>query len=503
TWRKRLSRSPPASGGERPGRSDPPAAGGPGKHRRWCDQDVRPFCRCALAEAYRQTAAAAPRLRLSARPWIGTRTRWSAWSSSGAGNPCASEPNTQAVGAASAPESARSSRSVSPWPVAASTWRPAPRNSASAPAGRSCRTRSRWNRLPAVARTHLPLYGSTAGPAKITAPAPAASAVRSTVPALPGSVTSTSTATSPGRCRSAVASGTSRRSQTATTPCGVTASVSAPAVSSVIRETGTPASPAVATRSGWRAAARSVRNNSRTVPGRASASRTACGPSARNRPVRSRSRRRRSLAAATTRRVRRVKRPACGALTRWDGSATGLGGGAGATGVLGGDGRAGGGDQGVERGGVVDRQVSPVLAVDLDSGQAESLDQPVVAHAVGARPGVDPGDPQSPEVTLAVLAVPVGVLHRVQHLLLGLAVEPGALAPVPLGALRDRPALLARVHCPLDACHLSSPPTGRGSAAQQLLDPPGVRGRGLVAAREPALAARGLPLQLVHPVRLL
>ena len=47
------------------------------------------------------------------------------------------------------------------------------------------------------ARTHLPLCGSTASPAKsTTAPAPAASATRMTVPALPGSATATRTAAS-------------------------------------------------------------------------------------------------------------------------------------------------------------------------------------------------------------------------------------------------------------------------------------------------------------------
>ena len=51
---------------------------------------------------------------------------------------------------------------------------------------RGPRTTSRWNRLPALARTHLPLYGSTASPAKTTAPAPAASAVRSTCRRCPG-----------------------------------------------------------------------------------------------------------------------------------------------------------------------------------------------------------------------------------------------------------------------------------------------------------------------------
>ena len=49
-------------------------------------------------------------------------------------------------------------------------------------------TRSRWNRLPARARTALPLYGSTPPPASTTAPAPAASAVRMMVPTLPGSL---------------------------------------------------------------------------------------------------------------------------------------------------------------------------------------------------------------------------------------------------------------------------------------------------------------------------
>ena len=50
-----------------------------------------------------------------------------------------------------------------------------------------------------MARTVLPLYGSTLSPASTTASAPAASALRSTVPALPGSRMSARTATSRGR----------------------------------------------------------------------------------------------------------------------------------------------------------------------------------------------------------------------------------------------------------------------------------------------------------------
>ena len=64
---------------------------------------------------------------------------------------------------------------------------------------------------------------------------------------------------------------------------------------------------AASTSSGCRAAAAAVTNSSRDrAPGRASASRTACGPSARNRPAASRPARRVSVRAATTRGVRSV-----------------------------------------------------------------------------------------------------------------------------------------------------------------------------------------------------
>ena len=55
--------------------------------------------RCARALAYRHTAAAAARFRLSARPWIGTRTERSAASVTSAGRPFASLPNSHCVGA--------------------------------------------------------------------------------------------------------------------------------------------------------------------------------------------------------------------------------------------------------------------------------------------------------------------------------------------------------------------------------------------------------------------
>ena len=62
--------------------------------------------------------------------------------------------------------------------------------------------------------------------------------------------------------------------------------------------------------------------------------------------------------------------------------------------------------------------------VDLDPCGVKPLHEPVVCHAVRPGRSVDALNPQSPESALAVLAVPVGVRHRVENLLLGLAVQP-------------------------------------------------------------------------------
>src|SRR5215475_2352054 len=87
-------------------------------------------------------------------------------------------------------------------------------------------------------------------------------------------------------------------------------------------------------------------------------------------------------------------------------------------------------DQAGEGGRVADRELGEDLAVDLDARRLQALDEPVVGHAVLPGGSIDPGDPQLPEVTLARPAVAVGVVERVEHLLLGLAVQPRALATV-------------------------------------------------------------------------
>src|SRR4051812_14595759 len=444
-------------------------------------------------------AAAAARLRLSARPRIGMRTRASAAAASSAGTPRASLPNSHSTGpASSAP---RSGRDASPPPSAARTVTPAARSAATSGGSGADRTTSTWKRLPALARTALPPYGSVDPAPKTTAPAPHASAVRSTVPALPGSFSSASATASRGGAATTSAAGTSRSAQTATSPCGLTVSDRLAAAFSVTGRTGTDV---LRSRSAEVSRAAGVANTSRTDPGSASASRTACRPSARNAPAASRPARRVSLRAATTRAERSVSNSGTGPpgrerRRRWppragpatDGVVDELrGSGGGVAGRRGGDGRAGRLDQRGEGGRLVDRELGEHATVELDAGQLQALHEPVVGHVVLAGRSVDPGDPQLAEVALADLAVAVGVGGRVEHLLLGLAVQPGTLTAVAAGRLEGRPALLLGVDRPLHACHVSSLMivTGGRSDAQQLLQVLGVGGRQHLVPVEPALA---------------
>src|SRR3954468_23103168 len=117
----------------------------------------------------------------------------------------------------------------------------------------------------------------------------------------------------------------------------------------------------------------------------------------------------------------------------------------------------GGLDQGGEGGGLIDGQLGQDATVQLDAGELEPLHEPVVGHVVQPGRGVDAGDPQLAEVTLARLAVAVVVGRRVEQLLLGLAVQPRTLTAVTGGGLEGRPALLLGVDRPLHACHVSTP----------------------------------------------
>src|SRR5262249_40667763 len=156
----------------------------------------------------------------------------------------------------------------------------------------------------------------------------------------------------------------------------------------------------------------------------------------------SRSRRRCRRRAATTRGVRAVNgaTPGCMRVAVWSGGLCGP-----AADALGAHRRARNLDEAGEGRGVVDRHIGEDLGVHLDAPEAQALNEAVVRHAVRTSAGIDSRDPQLAEVALAVTAVTVRVLHRVQHLLLRLAVQAGALATVAAGTFQDGPALLLGV----------------------------------------------------------
>ena len=105
-------------------------------------------------------------------------------------------------------------------------------------------------------------------------------------------------------------------------------------------------------------------------------------------------------------------------------------------------GLAGGVGKSAEGLGVAHGDVGQHLAVQLDAGQRQAVDELRVAHAVLARGGVDAGDPQAAEVALAVAPVAVGVGVRLHQRFLGALVVRVRLAAEALGQLQCRAALL-------------------------------------------------------------
>src|SRR5579872_238735 len=380
---------------------------------------------------------------------MGTAIASSASASRSVGRPQASLPNSHAVGRRSPSAASSSSSSRLAPPSAARTRRPASRSARAASPSGEPTTTGRWNRLPADARTHLPLYGSTDASENTTASAPAASAVRSTVPALPGSRTLASRTTSRGVPSEKIfSSGTSTNRHTASRPWGVTVWASSAITSPLTVCTAAPSAAASSAISSYRDPPAAVTNSSVTTrPGRAMASRTACGPSARNSRVRCRAERRASCRAALTRadRMLVISLPTIKPGTRLSGGFRLV------------DVRRqrlpGHVNQRGERGRLGYGQLGKHPAVDVHARDLQALDEPVVGHAVRPCRGVDALDPQPAECALAVLAVAVGVRHRVERLLLGLAVQTGPLTAVATGPLEDDPALLVGVNRPLHACH--------------------------------------------------
>src|SRR3954467_3956033 len=116
-----------------------------------------------------------------------------------------------------------------------------------------------------------------------------------------------------------------------------------------------------------------------------------------------------------------------------------------------------------ERLGVAHGDVGQHLAVQLDTGQLEAVQELAVAHAVQAGGGVDTGDPQAAEVALAVAAVTVRVGLRLEQSLLRALVVVVRLAAEALRLGEDFPALLPGVYGALDP-HLPSSLFTRGKS---------------------------------------
>src|SRR5579863_1968000 len=109
-------------------------------------------------------------------------------------------------------------------------------------------------------------------------------------------------------------------------------------------------------------------------------------------------------------------------------------------------------DRGKRRG-LRDGEVRQHLAVDLDPRRGEAGDKPAVGQAMLARRGVDALNPQRSKLALAVLAVAIGVLHRLVDR--GLGGADGVLAPAEeaLGGLQYLLVLGVGRYAPLDARH--------------------------------------------------
>ena len=106
-----------------------------------------------------------------------------------------------------------------------------------------------------------------------------------------------------------------------------------------------------------------------------------------------------------------------------------------------------------ERVGVADGDVREDLAVELHARELQAVHELRVGHVVLPRGSVDAGDPQTPEVALAVAPVAIAVLVGLEQRLLGHPVVAAGVAPEALGQRERRPPLLARVDRPLDASH--------------------------------------------------
>src|SRR5579875_99496 len=114
-------------------------------------------------------------------------------------------------------------------------------------------------------------------------------------------------------------------------------------------------------------------------------------------------------------------------------------------------------DQLTEGFGIAHREIGQNLAVNLDTGVGEPVDELVVGQAVGARAGIDASDPKAPHVPLPRPAIAILILKRAHDRFVGALYQPPPGSAEPLSAVEN--LIMAAVSCyaTLDANHASLP----------------------------------------------
>src|SRR5690606_27675077 len=102
-------------------------------------------------------------------------------------------------------------------------------------------------------------------------------------------------------------------------------------------------------------------------------------------------------------------------------------------------------------------QIGQNLTVDFDRRFFQASDQTAVGQTVDTSTSIDTGDPQSTELTLALLAVTVGILTRLDDRLLGNPEYTRARTVVTFGEFQNFLVTLARHHTTLNTSHSSDP----------------------------------------------
>src|SRR5271170_3339965 len=101
------------------------------------------------------------------------------------------------------------------------------------------------------------------------------------------------------------------------------------------------------------------------------------------------------------------------------------------------EGRLRGLDQALERRRLGDREVGDDLAIQLDAGQLQAVDELGIAQAMLAGAGIDALDPEGAEAALLVAPVAIGILQPLLDLLDRNPVAGMRATAIALGEVKD------------------------------------------------------------------